>query len=235
MDKKLELIQKIIDDATKLRNLIKNSSSFQDKENKTTKDYLTQYLKQHCKDKDFYSLAQPFREACREENFWEDTEKYKNYNNENETFKIAHNVGAWSKYYYCVSNMGRVFIIQTKEPITKNNVLESVKLKYTNNKLSSNDNNITVEDQWLINISDGYMVLSEKKLPEGVNFAKEKDVYELVRDAGLLNDENKDEIERIAKEMNAGRLEIHHINNHPNDNRVENLMWLPKLIHQYAH
>ena len=31
------------------------------------------------------------------------------------------------------------------------------------------------------------------------------------------------------------RLEIHHINNRPDDNRVDNLIWLPRSIHCQAH
>ena len=150
--------------------------------------------------------------------FWYDHD-YNKFDCEDEYFKLVHSVGSWRKYYYCISNYGRVIVLNTNQ---QKEFKLSKELTY-----------------YLIQITEkGYMTNVDSKLPEGVNVAKEKEVYELMRDSGWLKDDKKFAeklLENRKNEIKNNRLEIHHINNKPNDNRIENLIYIPKSIHNYAH
>lgn len=146
-------------------------------------------------------------------------------------FKFAHCVGIWrTSYFYCTSNMGRILVVDLdSENIRKLFNSSDDAILTFNGKTNAylNKNNCR-----LLNIEDGF--ITGEKIHFNNNNLKvntTKNIYEFVRDSGWLdNDRSK----KLALEIES-KIEIHHINNKPNDNRADNLIYLPKSIHSYSH
>ena len=142
-------------------------------------------------------------------------------------FKFAHCVGTWrTSYFYCTSNLGRVLIVNLKDEKIKKVYESNLDTVLMFNK-ELNDKNCE-----LIEIKDGFIANKNiNKFGNMLDLTNEKNIYEFVRDSGWLeNDDSK----KIALKF-SDKIEIHHINNCPNDNRIDNLIYLPKSIHSYSH
>lgn len=123
--------------------------------------------------------------------------------------------GCEGKSYY-VSNYGHVMLtdeISNKEKISKE-YLDKNKQKY-----------------WEVKTYNGY--LTKEGLPENWNIALYTDVYLFVAEA--FKEEFSEELNKLKYKFKNERLELHHINNNPDDNNLSNLIYLPKSIHAYAH
>jgi len=130
---------------------------------------------------------------------------------DSEIFKLAWMAKGCGGLYYYASNSGRIILTP------------------------KNDNEVTIEDlkndySW-VKIKNGY--LTNEGLKEGYSVALYTDVYTFVAEA--FQQEFFAELEDLKKMFPAERLELHHINNNPNDNRLDNLIYLPKSIHMQAH
>jgi hypothetical protein len=144
-------------------------------------------------------------------------------------FRLVHSVSNSSNYYYYISNIGRVIVVNTNRanPCIKNNELN--KYKY-----------------WFISIKNGYLSTSDldKNFPN-IKIATYTDVYSFMIEAGWLEDSEDEENDKSLslqivnynkeKEYLNDRIEVHHIDNNPSNNNVKNLIWLPKSIHQKLH
>ena len=157
--------------------------------------------------------------------YWEDTEKRFL---EQEQFKQLHKVRNFKEYCYYISNYGRVLVVyDAKEDFKK-----------TIDKDTGFPN-----DCEIIPVKNGYLA---KDKFEGVALNTTTDVYNFMIEAGWLDEYEKDRkakenAEKIVKhniENNIypnDRIELHHIDNNPSNNCLDNLIWVPKSIHQTLH
>ena len=91
----------------------------------------------------------------------------------------------------------------------------------------------------IIPVKNGYLT---KEQFEGVDLNTTTDVYNFMIEAGWLdNTEDKKRAKKIVEynvENNIysnDRIELHHIDNNPSNNYLDNLIWVPKSIHQTLH
>ena len=145
----------------------------------------------------------------------------------NEEFKIVHSVGNFKRYYYYISNYGRVLIVDVEDNEPQKTLMF--------------DSNLSNEKCQLIPIQNGYLDSKTKLKFDIPKLATETDVYKFTVEAGWLDSGKDAEIKQLAQKIvDSGmcqndRLEVHHINNNPSDNSIENLIWLPRSIHQHLH
>lgn len=151
--------------------------------------------------------------------------KLKNYSNDKkeyqeqseEYFKYAWNARGCNGKSYYVSNHGHVIL--TDEIAD----MEKINKKY----LDENEQNYCP-----IKSNNGY--LTQEGLPDQLkNITLYTDIYVFVAEA--FKEEFADEIKRLKEKFSNERLELHHINNDPNDNKLNNLIYLPRSIHARAH
>ena len=133
-------------------------------------------------------------------------------------------------YYYCVGGKTGDIILVKKELI------------YDDNKEVDIKNLSFGKNAWVINIINGY--LSDEnlpyKLPNNCNISKYTDVYRFTAVAycEILEKDNEKLIENFNKNYPDKKnivLGLHHINGNPSDNRISNLIYLPKFIHDVVH
>lgn len=139
-----------------------------------------------------------------------------------EYFKYAWKARACDGKSYYVSNHGHVILTDKVADI------EKISKRY----LDENKQRF-----WEIKTNNGYLTKETKKdspkLPKHWMVALHTDIYLFVKEA--FKDEFADEMKNLEKEFPNERLELHHINNNPNDNNLNNLIYLPKSIHVCAH
>jgi len=124
---------------------------------------------------------------------------------DDEIFKPAWHARNCGELWYYASNYGRVIL-------TPKNA-EEIKIK-------------SFKNIPLLKIKNGYLT-SDK-----FNVALYTDVYVFVTEA--FWEEFSDEYETLKRNFPNKVLELHHINNNPNDNRLGNLIYLPNSIHSYV-
>ncbi len=146
-------------------------------------------------------------------------------------FKHVQPVGSWRRYHYYISNLGRVIVVKTDNP-------EDIKKTVNLSDLKPN------KDFCFIQIDNGYLKDSVLKIDNNeIKLTTTTDVYKFMVEAGWLDDdegkESKDlSVKIVNNNINKGtydRLEVHHIDNNPSNNNKDNLIWLPKTIHQHQH
>lgn len=133
-----------------------------------------------------------------------------------EYFKYVWKARSCGGKSYYASNIGRVIL--TDRIYSK----EKISIKYLK-KQNQKYYNVVIEN--------GY--LTTKGLPEDWKIALHTDVYKFVKEA--FKEEFLEEINKLKKYFPNEKLELHHINNNPDDNRLSNLIYLPKSLHVYAH
>jgi len=129
---------------------------------------------------------------------------------DDEIFKPAWQTRNCDGLWYYASNYGRVILTEKNAKEIKIENLEKF--------------------NWL-KIKNGY--LTNEGLQKSHNVALYTDVYVFVAEA--FREEFSKEYTELERNFPDERLELHHINNNPNDNRVDNLIYLPRSIHAYAH
>ena len=153
--------------------------------------------------------------------YWEDTEKRFL---KREQFKQLHKVRNFKEYCYYISNYGRVLVAFDKDGKFKDKINSEAELPTTYE---------------IIPVKNGYLA---KDNFQGVTLNTSTDVYNFMIEAGWLdNTEDKENAKKIVDyniENNIypnDRIELHHIDNNPSNNYLENLIWVPKSIHQTLH
>ena len=139
-----------------------------------------------------------------------------------EKYQIAWKVKG-ADYYYCANDNTGSIILVKKDIINDDNKEISI------NHLKIN------KDYWEVETYNGY--LCGKNLP--CKISEYTDIYLFVSVAywETLEKHNQELIDNFGKNYpNENiRLELHHINGDPNDNRLTNLIYLPKFIHAKVH
>ncbi len=130
-------------------------------------------------------------------------------------------------FAYCISNEGKLLVINTNRKIFKNGDLVNIKMFSQSKEILLKNGYISPENQ-------GYPYLNN----HDIKLAVKKNIYLFMKEAKWL--EKEQSVKDLAKNLKdenfpLERLEIHHINNNPNDNRVDNLIYLPRSIHCHAH
>ena len=127
-------------------------------------------------------------------------------------------------HYYYISNYGRVLVAFDKDEKFKDIIKSEAELP-------------TICE--IIPVKNGYLA---KEQFEGVALNTTTDVYNFMIEAGWLdNTEDKKRAKKIVEynvENNIysnDRIELHHIDNNPSNNYLDNLIWVPKSIHQTLH
>lgn len=168
-------------------------------------------------------IRENFKENDRIEDFWNITKEELLTKPKEKSFRLVYSVGSWKKFYYYISNCGRVIVVKTEEVPKK----EITKLKGF--------------EYCFIKIKNGYLNDGECSFPE-VKLTNTTDIYKFMIEAGWLEENcGKENAEKIVEyniksgEYINDRLEVHHIDNNPSNNSVNNLIWLPKSIHQRVH
>lgn len=142
---------------------------------------------------------------------------------ENE-FKKACSVWSNHFFFYCISNIGRIVIVK-KENVKDFEITEKLTFKHL--QIGRN--------AWYISIKDGFLKeIHNFPYDDVVKIAKFTDVYKYLEYAGYLNDDDSIKLSNdwfsYHKEYTK-KIDLHHINDNPNDNRLENLIYLPTYIH----
>ena len=142
------------------------------------------------------------------------------------TYKPAWKVKG-ANFYYCISGeTGHMILVR------------DTVIKDENNEIFRKDLIFEKEEQnaWDIEIEEGY--LKQNGLP-CKKIAEYTDIYifaavafwkELEKNIEIL----KSNFRNNYPEENT-RLELHHINGNPNDNRLDNLIYIPAFIHRRVH
>ena len=158
---------------------------------------------------------------CNTPKYWENTSTTFL---DNEVFKRLHKIRNNNTHYYYISNYGRVLVAYNSDGIFKD-------------RINSKEELPTICE--IIPVKNGYLT---KKQFEGVDLNTTTDVYNFMIEAGWLdNTEDKKMSERIVEynvENNiysSDRIELHHIDNNPSNNYLDNLIWVPKSIHPTLH
>ena len=126
-------------------------------------------------------------------------------------------------YAYYINCNGNIILVHDEDPI------DNKRIKEITNNISS----YKIQD---LKLKDRYIESRNEKVSLATNY----DVYKFMQDAGWLEKDGNQSGKILAENLrdesfSYERLEIHHINNNPNDNRVDNLVYLPHSIHCKAH
>lgn len=141
---------------------------------------------------------------------------------------------------YCINSRGNIIVIESCKPI-KHPAGEEIELKNDKQFLKDKYNIIGYKK---LDTKNGYIINPDnsnspyiKIVNREIKLATNEDIYKFMAGAGWLEKEGDDKEYKkmIDEKFNEESLEIHHINNNPNDNRVENLVYLPRSIHCKAH
>lgn len=152
---------------------------------------------------------------CNTPKYWENTSTTFL---DKEEFKQLHKIRNNNTHYYYISNYGRVLVAFDKDGKFKDIIKSKAELP-------------TICE--IIPVKNGYLA---KDKFEGVDLNTTTDVYNFMIEAGWLdNTEDKKRAERIVEYNSNDRIELHHIDNNPSNNYLDNLIWVPKSIHQTLH
>ena len=151
--------------------------------------------------------------------YWEDTNKY--FLDGENKFKQLHNVRNFKEYCYYISNLGRVMVVKDSNG------------KWENKVEIKKDSNFSWNNCWIIPVKKGYLENIEDL---DIDLNTTTDVYNFMIEAGWLDDTpDKKMAEAIVNNNPNDRIELHHIDNNPSNNCLDNLIWVPKSIHQKLH
>ena len=152
---------------------------------------------------------------CNTPKYWENTSTTFL---DKEVFKQLHKIRNNNTHYYYISNYGRVLVAYNSEGIFEDKINSEAELPTTYE---------------IIPVKNGYLA---KDKFEGVALNTTTDVYNFMIEADWLdNTEDKKMAERIVEYNSSDRIELHHIDNNPSNNYLDNLIWVPKSIHQTLH
>ena len=159
---------------------------------------------------------------CNTPKYWENTSTTFL---DNEVFKQLHKIRNNNTHYYYISNYGRVLVAFDKDGKFKDIIKSKAELPTICEIIPVKKNGYLAKDKF-----------------EGVDLNTTTDVYNFMIEAGWLdNTEDKKRAKKIVEynvENNIysnDRIELHHIDNNPSNNSLENLIWVPKSIHQTLH
>lgn len=140
-----------------------------------------------------------------------------------EKYQIAWKVKG-ADYYYCINGDTGSIILVRKDLINDDDKDIII------NKLLE-----IKKDYWEVETFNGY--LSAKNLPCKISEYTDIYLFASVAYWEILEKHNQELIDNFGKNYpNENiRLELHHINGDPNDNRLTNLIYLPKFIHAKVH
>lgn len=152
---------------------------------------------------------------CNTPKYWENTSTTFL---DDEVFKQLHKIRNNNTHYYYISNYGRVLVAFDKDGKFKDIIKSEAELPTTYE---------------IIPVKNGYLT---KEQFEGVDLNTTTDVYNFMIEAGWLDDTpDKKMAEAIVNNNPNDRIELHHIDDNSSNNRLENLIWVPKSIHQKLH
>lgn len=154
---------------------------------------------------------------CNTPKYWENTSTTFL---DDEVFKQLHKIRNNNTHYYYISNYGRVLVAYNSEGIFEDKINSEAELPTTYE---------------IIPVKNGYLAKDKFK---GVALNTTTDVYNFMIEAGWLdNTPDKKRAEEIVEyNVNSNdRIELHHIDNNPSNNCLDNLIWVPKSIHQTLH
>ena len=172
---------------------------------------------------------------CNTPKYWENTTP--SFLDEEE-FRIVHKVGNFNKYCYYISNLGRVMVVKDSSG------------EWENKTVINKKTNFDWKNCWLIPVKDGYLSEKAKNIviddENSITLSTLTDVYKFMMETDWLDTDPKNqkakekanEIVEYNKKNNTDsndRVELHHIDNNPSNNCVDNLIWVPKSIHQTLH